>query len=210
VAHFEGVIGDSVTLPGDMKYEMVTPYTQEMQGLRQENELLKNQLDTLRALFDRVRWDRDALRDKLAEVNATLQDLSEQYQATRSILDSYRRVYNSLQEKYENLRGNCSLLLNVCNQTYHELTAKLNEKHAALVNMTQRYNECANQVNRLYEEHQKLQADYDNVSWRLSIFMPAAFAAVAAIGGLAMWISIKHDRLARKYDELVEELERLE
>jgi archaellum component FlaC len=209
VVHFGSVSGGVITLPSDMKYEMVIPYTQEIQALRQENAKLKNQLSTSTMLFEKLRQERDALRNKLAEVNASLQDLSEQYQVIRNILDSYIRAYNSLQEKYENLRGNCSLLLDVCNQTYRELSAKLSEKHATLVNMTQRYNQCAEQFNRLYEDYQKLRSDYDDVSWRLNIFMPAAFAAVAAIGGLAMWISIKHDRLARKYDELLDEIERI-
>jgi regulator of replication initiation timing len=203
VAHFGNASGGAVMLPGDMKYEMVTPYTKEMQSLKQENERLKNQLDTLSALFDRVRRDRDALRDKLKQANATIQDLSEQYQAIRNILDSYIRAYNSLQQKYENLRGNCSTLLVVCNQTYHELTAKLGEKHAALVNMTQRYNQCANQFNRLYEDHQKLQADYDDVSWCFSFLAVTYFAFVIILGGLGLWF-------LRRYNSLVEELERIE
>jgi uncharacterized protein YdcH (DUF465 family) len=75
--------------------------------------------------------------------------------------------------------------------------------------MTQRYNQCANQFNRLYEDYQALSKDYDDMARRFTIFMAAAFAAVAAIGGLAMWISIKHDRLAREYDELLDEIERI-
>ena len=210
MVHFGSVGGGVITLPSDLRYEMVIPYAQDIQTLRKENAKLKNQLSTSAMILEKTRQERDMLRNKLAETNATLQDLREQYEAIRNILDSYIRAYNSLQQRYENLRGNCSLLLNVCNQTYHELTAKISEKHAALLNMTQRYNQCANQFNRLYEEHQKLQADYDDVSWRLNMVLAAAFAAVAAIGGVAMWISIKHDKLVKEYNELIDELEKLE
>jgi hypothetical protein len=75
--------------------------------------------------------------------------------------------------------------------------------------MRARYNQCANQFNNLYEDYQKLRMDYDDLAGRFNIFMAAAFAAVAAIGGLAMWIAVKHDRLAREYDELLDEIERI-
>jgi chromosome segregation ATPase len=161
-------------------------------------------------LFEKLRQERDMLRNKLAEANATLQDLREQYEAIRNILDSYIRAYNTLQQRYENLRGNCTLLLNVCNQTYHELSAKLSEKHAALVNMAQRYNQCASQFNRLYEEHQKLQADYDDMARRFNVFISLALAGVAALGLFAIRVSIKYDKLVDEYNELIDEIERLE
>jgi len=207
MVHFGSVGGGVVTLPNDMKYEMVVPYAEEIQALRQENQKLKDQLGTSTMLFEKMRQERDALRNKLSEVNATLQDLREQYQAVQSILDSYIRAYNTLQQKYENLRGNCSLLLNVCNQTYHELTAKLSEKHAALLNMTQRYNQCAAQFNRLYEEHQRLQTDYDDMSWRFSFLAVAYFAVVIILGGGALWVSLAYGRLRDRYHELLEKLE---
>jgi uncharacterized membrane protein len=207
VVHFDSASGDVITLPNDMKYEMVTPYAAEIQALKQENQKLRDQLGTSAMLFERVRQERDMLRNKLAEANASLQDLSEQYQAIRNILDSYIRAYNSLQEKYENLRGNCSLLLNVCNQTYHELSAKLSEKHAALVNMTQRYNQCADQFNRLYEEHQALVKDYDDLAGRFTFLAVTYFAVVAILGGGALWVSLAYGRLRDKYHELLEKLE---
>ena len=207
VVHFGSVSGGVITLPSDMKYEMVIPYTQEIQALRQENAKLKNQLSTSTMLFEKLRQERDALRNKLSEVNATLQDLGEQYQAIRNILDSYIRVYNSLQQKHEALRGNCTLLLNVCNQTYHELTAKLSEKHAALVNMTQRYNQCANQFNRLYEDYQALSKDYDDMAGRFTFLAATYFVVVAILGGGALWVSVAYGRLRDKYLELLEKLE---
>jgi DNA repair exonuclease SbcCD ATPase subunit len=199
---------EAITLPRNLRYEMVLPYRYEIQVLKEENERLKTALDASAAELRKAQQSQATLLDKLKQANATLQELREQYQTIRSILDSYIRVYNSLQEKYENLRGNCSLLFNVCNQTVHELTAKINEKHAAFVNMVQRYNQCASQFNRLYEEHQKLQSDYDNVSWRLSILATAYFAVVAILGGGAIWISLKYGRLRDKYSELLEKLER--
>jgi uncharacterized membrane protein len=207
IVHFRGASGNVVTLPSDLKYEMVIPYAAEIQKLKKENAKLRDQLSTSTMLFEKLRQERDMLRNKLAEVNASLQDLNEQYQATRSILDSYIRAYNSLQEKYENLRGNCSLLLNVCNQTYHELTAKLAEKHAALVNMTQQYNQCANQFNRLYEEHQALVKEYDDVAGRFTFLAIIYFAVVAILGGGALWVSIKYGALRDKYNALLEKLE---
>jgi regulator of replication initiation timing len=203
MVHFGSTSGGVITLPSNLRYEMVIPYGREIQILKQENQKLRDQLGTSTMLFERMKQERDALRDKLAEANATLQDLSEQYQAIQNILDSYIRAYNTLQQKYENLRGNCSTLLTVCNQTYHELIAKLNEKHAALVNMTQRYNQCANQFNRLYEEHQRLQTDYDDMSWRFSFLSATYFAVVVILGGFGLWF-------LRRYNSLVEELERLE
>ena len=207
MVHFCSVGGDVVTLPRDLKYEMVIPYGREIQILKQENQKLRDQLGTSTMLFEKMQRERDALRDKLSEVNATLQDLSEQYQAIRSILDSYIRAYNSLQQKYENLRGNCSLLLNVCNATYHELSAKLAEKHAALVNMMQQYNQCAAQFNRLYEEHQALVKDYDDLAGRFTFLAVIYFAVVAILGGGALWVSIAYGRLRGKYHELLERLE---
>jgi regulator of replication initiation timing len=207
VIHFGSASNHVVTLPHNLRYEMVIPYAVEIQALRQENAKLKDQINTSTMLFEKLRQERDALRDKLSEVNATLQDLSGQYQAIRNILDSYIRAYNSLQQKYENLRGNCSLLLNVCNQTYHELTAKLGEKHAALVNMTAQYNQCANQFNRLYEEHQKLQAEYDDLAGRFSFLAITYFAVVAILGGGALWVSLAWGRLRDRYHELLEKLE---
>jgi regulator of replication initiation timing len=203
VAHFEGVIGDSVTLPGAMKYEMVTPYTKEMQSLRQENERLKNQLDTLNALFNRVRRDRDALRDKLAEVNASLQDLREQYQAVQNILDSYIHAYNTLQQKYENLRGNCSLLFDACRQC----AAELNKTYHDYANLTARYNQLVDVYRRIYEDHQKLQAEYDDLAGRFTFLAVIYFAVVAILGGGALWVSIAYGRLRDKYHELLEKLE---
>jgi len=205
--HFGSVGGGVITLPNGMRYEMVIPYAVEIQALRQENAKLKNQISTSSMLFEKLRQDRDMLRNKLAEANASLQDLREQYQAIRSILDSYIRAYNSLQQKYENLRGNCSLLLNVCNATYHELSAKLAEKHAALVNMMQQYNQCAAQFNRLYEEHQALVKDYDDLAGRFTFLAVIYFAVVAILGGGALWVSIAYGRLRGKYHELLERLE---
>jgi hypothetical protein len=108
------------------------------------------------------------------------------------------------------LAHNCSTLFLVCNTTVQELNAKLSEKHAALVNMAQRYNQCASQFNRLYEEHQKLQADYDDMARRFNIFISIALAGVAALGLFAIRVSVKHDKLVDEYNSLVEELERLE
>ena len=207
VVHFGSASGEVITLPSDLRYEMVIPYAEEIQALKQENQKLKDQLNTSTMLFEKLRQERDALRNKLAEANASLQDLNEQYQAIRNILDSYIRAYNSLQKKYENLRGNCSTLLVVCNQTYHELTAKLNEKHAALLNMTQRYNECTNQFNRLYEEHQALVKDYDDLAGRFTFLAVTYFAVVAILGGGALWVSLKYGRLQDKYSKLLEKLE---
>jgi len=205
--HFGSVGGDVITLPSDLKYETVTPYQYEIQRLKQENAKLKDQINTSAMLFEKLRQERDALRDKLSEVNATLQDLSGQYQAIRNILDSYIRAYNTLQQKYENLRGNCSTLLIVCNQTYYELTAKLNEKHAALLNMTTQYNQCANQFNKLYEDYQKLRADYDDMARRFSFLSVAYFAFVIILGGGALWVSLKYGRLRDRYHELLEKIE---
>jgi hypothetical protein len=207
VIHFGSASGDVITLPNDMKYEMMVPYAEEIQALKQENQKLKDQLNTSTMLFEKLRQDRDALRNKLAETNASLQDLREQYQAIRSILDSYIHAYNSLQQKYENLRGNCSTLLVVCNQTYHELTAKLGEKHAALLNMTQRYNQCANQFNNLYEDYQALRADYDDLAARFTFLAVIYFAVVTILGGGALWVSLAWGRLRDKYSELLERIE---
>jgi archaellum component FlaC len=207
MVHFGSASGGVVTLPNGMRYEMVVPYAQEIQTLRRENQKLKDQVNTSSMLFEKMKQERDALRDKLAEANASLQDLREQYEAIRNILDSYIRAYNSLQQRYEALRGNCSLLLNVCNATYHELSAKLSEKHAALLNITQRYNECANQFNRLYEEHQKLQAEYDDLAGRFTFLAVIYFAVVAILGGGALWVSLAYGRLHGKYHELLERLE---
>jgi len=207
VVHFGSASGNVITLPNDIKYKMVTPYAAEIQKLRKENQKLEDRLNTSAMMLKKLRQERDALRDKLAEANATIQDLTEQYQAVRSILDSYIHAYNSLQEKYENLRGNCSLLLNVCNQTYRELTAKLGEKHAALLNMTQRYNQCANQFNKLYEEHQALIKDYDDLAGRFTFLAATYFVVVAILGGGALWVSLAYGRLRDKYLELLEKLE---
>jgi len=198
--HFGAVGGDVITLPSDLRYEMVVPYAAEIQALRQENAKLKNQLSTSSMLFEKLRQERDALRDKLAEANATIQDLNEQYQVVQSILDSYIRAYNTLQQKYENLRGNCSLLLDVCNQTYRELTAKL-------TNMRARYNQCANQFNNLYEDYQKLRMDYDDLAGRFSFLAVTYFAVVAILGGGALWVSLAYGALRGKYHELLEKLE---
>jgi predicted nuclease with TOPRIM domain len=122
----------------------------------------------------------------------------------RSILDSYIRAYNTLQEKYENLRGNCSTLLVVCNQTYHELTAKLSEKHAALLNMTQRYNQCAAQFNRLYEDYQALSKDYDDLAGRFTFLAVAYFAVVGILGGLGLLFLRKYNKLVHEYNSLLE------
>jgi len=207
VVHFGSVGGGVITLPSDLRYEMVVPYAAEIQALRQENAKLKDQLNTSTMLFEKLRQERDALRDKLAEANATLQDLNEQYQAIRNILDSYIRAYNTLQQKFENLRGNCTLLLNVCNQTYHELTAKLSEKHAALLNMTAHYNQCAAQFNSLYEDYQALVKDYDDLAGRFNFLAVTYFAVVAILGGGALWVSLAYGRLRGKYSELLERIE---
>jgi uncharacterized phage infection (PIP) family protein YhgE len=204
VIHFDSTSGGVITLPSNLRYEMVIPYAVEIQTLRQENAKLKNQLSTSAMILEKTRRDRDALRNKLAEANATLQDLREQYQAIQNILDSYIRAYTSLQQKFENLRGNCSLLLNVCNQTYYELTAKLNEKHAALVNMTQRYNQCANQFNRLYEDYQALSKDYDDLAGRFTFLAATYFAVVAILGGLGLLFLRKYNKLVHEYNSLLE------
>jgi uncharacterized protein YdcH (DUF465 family) len=210
LVHFKGVVGGVVTLPNGMPYTQVKPYAEEVQSLMKENARLKDQINTLNALYDKVRRERDTLRGLLGKANGTIRRLNEQYQTIRSILDSYIRAYNSLQQRYENLRGNCTLLLNVCNQTYHELTAKLSEKHVALLNITQRYNQCAAQFNRLYEDYQALSKDYDDLAGRFNIFISIALAGVAALGLFAIRVSVKYDKLADEYNELVEELERLE
>jgi uncharacterized protein YdcH (DUF465 family) len=188
VAHFKGVVGGVVTLPDGMSYTQVKPYMEEVQSLKRENNRLKDQLNTLNTLYDKVRRERDTLRGLLGKANGTIRRLNEQYQTIRNILDSYIRAYNSLQEKYENLRGNCSTLLIVCNQTYHELTAKFN---------------------RLYEEHQKLRADYDDMAQRFNIFIAIALAGVAALGLFAIRVSVKYDKLVDEYNELIDEIERI-
>ena len=203
IVHFRGASGNVVTLPSDLKYEMVIPYAAEIQKLKKENQKLRDQLSTSTMLFEKMRQERDMLRNKLAEANASLQDLSEQYQAIRNILDSYIRAYNSLQEKYENLRGNCSLLFDACKQC----AAELNKTYHDYANLTTRYNQLVDVYRRIYEDHQKLQADYDDVSWRFNFLAITYFAVVAILGGGALWVSLAYGRLRDKYHELLEKLE---
>jgi len=201
--HFGSASGDVITLPSDLKYEMVTPYAAEIRGLKQENQKLKDQLSTSAMILEKTRQERDALRNKLAEVNASLQDLSEQYQAVRSILDSYIHAYNTLQEKYENLRGNCSTLLNVCRQCATEL----NKTYHDYTNLTIRYNQLVDAYRRIYEDHQKLQAEYDDLAGHFNFLAVTYFAVVAILGGGALWVSVAYGRLRDKYHELLEKLE---
>ena len=118
------------------------------------------------------------------------------------MLDSYIRAYNTLQEKYENLQGNCSLLFDACRQC----AVELNKTYHDYANLTARYNQLVDAYSRIYQDHQKLQAEYDDVSWRFTFLAVTYFAVVAILGGGALWVSLAYGALRDKYNELLERI----
>jgi len=205
MVHFGNASGDVVTLPDGMSYTQVKPYMEEVQSLKRENNRLKDQLNTLNTLYDKVRRERDTLRGLLGKANGTIRRLNEQYQTIRNILDSYIRAYNTLKERYEVLRGNCSLLFTACKQC----AAELNNTYHDYANLTTRYNQLVDVYRRIYEDHQKLQAEYDDLAGRFNIFIAIALAGVAALGLFAIRVSVKYDKLVDEYNELIDEIERI-
>lgn len=196
LVHFGDAGGGLIELPEDISYVQVKPYQLELREL----ESLREESARLRDAVARLSRENNIMRGRLVKANSTIESLREELEAVRRIRDSYIRAYDSLQNKYEMLRANCSTLLIFCNRTIHECAHELDRAHERLANLTDKYNELVDLYGRIYR-------DYHDAVARLYYLFGLFCAALAVLGGGALWLSMRYDKLQAKYRELIESLE---
>jgi len=175
----------SVTLPEEIEYKMVIPYSYEFQKLQTKYDILLN---------------------RLRNADLTIKSLQDQLKSTGKMLGDYISSYSLLLNENKALRNNLTRLYKACNQNISLLTLKLNQTYNEYANLTDRYNWLVETYNNLYQDFQTLGKEYDRLLQHLYLVAIIAYIGLSIILYVYLRLSRKYNRLVDEYNKLVEYL----
>ena len=144
---------EAITLPRNLRYEMVLPYQYEIQVLKEENERLKTALDASAAELRKAQQSQTTLLDKLKQANATIQSQRQQLDSLGNDIIMVKQALRDHDAKLANVSRELSaverFMLNKSAEVDHKfklVAAILQETWLALQGLQ---NETAAQAGRM-------------------------------------------------------------